>query len=75
MGELGRGGGKMERDAIIVVDRENGQGGHDSPQTISSARWTWRPEYKLRAGKVTEDVQVDYLANLMQTFRRGMEAR
>ena len=27
---------------------------------------TWRPEYKLRAGKVNEDVQVDYQANLMQ---------
>src|ERR1019366_2077963 len=27
MAELGRGGGKMERDAIIVVDRAEGKGG------------------------------------------------
>ena len=27
---------------------------------------TWKPEYKLLAGKSNEDVQVDYLANLQQ---------
>jgi len=26
----------------------------------------WRPEYKLRAGKIDENVQLDYLANLTQ---------
>ena len=65
MGELGRGGGKMERDAVIVVDREAGKGGKIRLNYLVGSV-AWRPEYKVRAGKVTEDVQVDYLANLMQ---------
>ena len=65
MGELGRGSGRMEREAIIVVDREDGKGGKVRLNYLVGSV-TWRPEYKLRAGKVNEDVQVDYLANLMQ---------
>lgn len=65
LGELGRGSGRMERDAIIVVDREAGKGGKIRLNYLVSAV-TWRPEYKVRAGKASEDVQVDYLANLMQ---------
>jgi len=65
IGELGRGSGKMERDAVIVVDRENGKGGKIRLNYLVSSV-TWRPEYKVRAGKVTEDVQIDYLANLTQ---------
>ncbi len=65
MAELGRGGGKVERDAVIVVDREAGQGGMIRLNYLV-ASVAWHPEYKVRAGKVNEDVQVDYLANLMQ---------
>ena len=65
MAELGRGGGKMERDAILVVDREAGKGGKVRLNYLVSAV-TWHPEYKVRAGKVTDDVQVDYQANLRQ---------
>jgi hypothetical protein len=65
MAELGRGGGKMERDAIIVVDREAGKGGKIRLNYLVGSV-TWRPEYKVRAGKATEQVQVDYQANLMQ---------
>src|ERR1051325_740595 len=65
MGELGRGGGKMERDAVIVVDREAGKGGKIRLNYLVGAV-AWRPEYKVRAGKAGEDVQLDYLANLMQ---------
>jgi hypothetical protein len=65
MTELGRGGGKVEREAVIVVDREAGQGGKVRLNYLVSSV-AWRPEYKVRAGKVNEDVQVDYLANLMQ---------
>ncbi len=65
MGELGRGPGKMDREAIIVVDRENGKGGKIRLNYLVGSV-TWRPEYKLRAGKVEEKVQVEYLANLMQ---------
>jgi Domain of unknown function (DUF4139)/N-terminal domain of unknown function (DUF4140) len=65
VGELGRGGGRMERDAVVVVDRTAGKGGTIRLNYLVSAV-TWRPEYKVRAGKVTEDVQLDYLANLKQ---------
>ena len=65
MGELGRGSGRMERDAIVVVDREAGKGGKIRLNYLVGAV-TWRPEYKVRAGKVGEDVLVDYQANLTQ---------
>ncbi|MBI2805995.1 MAG: mucoidy inhibitor MuiA family protein [Planctomycetes bacterium] len=65
MGELGRGSGRMERDAILVVDREKGKGGTVRLNYLVSSV-SWHPEYKVRAGKVDQDVQVDYLANLMQ---------
>ncbi len=65
LAELGQGSGRMERDAVIVVDREAGKGGTIRLNYLVSAV-TWRPEYKVRAGKVDEEVQVDYLANLMQ---------
>jgi hypothetical protein len=63
--ELGQGSGRMEREAVIVVDREKGQGGAIRLNYLVSSV-TWRPEYKVRAGKAGEDVQLDYLANLMQ---------
>ncbi len=65
MGELGKGSGRMEREAVIVVDREKAIGGKVRLNYLVSAV-AWRPEYKVRAGKANEDVQVDYLANLMQ---------
>jgi hypothetical protein len=65
MAELGQSGGKVERDAIIVVDREAGKGGIIRLNYLVGAV-TWRPEYKVRAGKANEDIQVDYQANLMQ---------
>jgi uncharacterized protein DUF4139 len=64
-GELGRGSGREERDAVIVVDRETGKGGTVRLNYLVGAV-TWRPEYKLRAGKINEKVEVDYLANLKQ---------
>jgi hypothetical protein len=65
MGELGSGSGREERDAVIVIDREAGKGGIVRLNYLVSAV-TWRPEYKLRAGKAGEDVEVDYQANLKQ---------
>src|SRR5262245_22116960 len=65
MAELGRGGGRMERDAVVVVDREAGKGGRIRLNYLVSGV-AWRPEYKVRAGKAAEDVQIDYLANLTQ---------
>jgi hypothetical protein len=65
MSELGGGGGRQERDAVVVVDREAGKGGRVRLNYLVSGV-TWRPEYKLRSGKMNEDVEVDYLANLKQ---------
>jgi hypothetical protein len=65
MAELGSGAGRMERDAVVVVDREAGKGGRVRLNYLVGAV-TWRPEYKLRAGKEHEDVQVDCLAGLRQ---------
>jgi hypothetical protein len=65
IGELGRGSGKMERDAVLVVDRESGKGGKVRLNYLVSSV-AWHPEYKVRAGKVDQDVQFDYLANLTQ---------
>ena len=45
--------------------RDPGKGGKVRLNYLVSAV-TWRPEYKVRAGKIAEDVQVDYQANLMQ---------
>ena len=65
MGELGAGSGKQERDAVVVVDREAAKGGKVRLNYLVGSV-TWHPEYKLRAGKATEDIQIDYLANLKQ---------
>ncbi|MBI2805996.1 MAG: DUF4139 domain-containing protein [Planctomycetes bacterium] len=65
MGELGGSGGKVEREAVIVVDRTAGAGGTIRLNYLVGAV-AWRPEYKVRAGKANEDVKLDYLANLMQ---------
>jgi len=66
MAELGNGSGRMERDAILTVDRELGKGGKVRLNYLVGAV-TWHPEYKLRAGKIDENVQLDYLANLKQS--------
>ncbi len=65
IGELGRGSGKMERDAILVVDREAGKGGKVRLNYLVGSV-AWHPEYKVRAGKVDENVKIDYLASLKQ---------
>src|SRR4029077_10231014 len=65
MGELGRGSGKMERDAILVVDREAGKGGKVRLNYLVSSV-AWHPEYKVRAGKIDDNVAIDYLASLKQ---------
>jgi hypothetical protein len=55
----------MEREAIIVVDREAGKGGKVRLNYLVGAV-AWHPEYKLRAAKEKEPVEIDYLANVMQ---------
>src|SRR5262245_61969112 len=62
--ELTAGTSKMERDAVIVVDRANGGGSVRLNYPVDAA--SWHPHYKLRAGKPDEPVQIDYLAALVQ---------
>src|SRR5262249_1340226 len=66
MKELGgRGTGRQERDAVIVVDREGGKGGKVRLNYLVN-EGRWHPEYKLRAGALNEQVRIDYLASLKQ---------
>src|SRR5262249_10013549 len=63
--ELTAGTTKMDRDAVIVVDRANGGGGKVRLNYLVDSA-SWRPHYKFRAGKADEPVQIDYLAALVQ---------
>jgi hypothetical protein len=58
-------GGKTEHDAVILLDKKN------APEAklrlnylVTSA--SWRPTYKLRAGKDKDPVALEYLAGLTQ---------
>jgi hypothetical protein len=64
LSEVTAGSTHTERDAIIVVDREQGGGTVRLNYLVGAV--SWQPQYKLRAGGVKEPVQVDYLASLKQ---------
>jgi hypothetical protein len=63
--ELTAGTSKMERDAVLVVERANGAGGTVRLNYLVDSAG-WQPQYKLRAGTAKEPVQLDYLASLVQ---------
>jgi hypothetical protein len=64
--EMSAGTSKTERDAVIVVDKSNAAPGKVRLNYLVDAA-SWRPQYKLRAGKELKDnVQVEYLAAIMQ---------
>jgi len=57
---------RTERDAVVVVERGNGVGGKVRLHYLVDQA-SWRPQYKLRAGKAAKDpVQVEFLAALIQ---------
>src|SRR6266545_2527929 len=63
---LTAGATRVERDAIIIVDRENGAGGTVRLNYLVD-RAGWQPQYKLRASAKGKDpVQIDYLAGVSQ---------
>ncbi|MFO0930566.1 MAG: mucoidy inhibitor MuiA family protein [Gemmataceae bacterium] len=66
LAQLTTGTSKVERDAVIVVDKgQNGGGKVRLNYLVASA--AWRPQYKLRAGKTTKDpVTLEYLAAVVQ---------
>ncbi len=66
MGQLSRGTSKTERDAIIVIDRDQSAKGAKVRLNYLVDAVSWKPQYKLRAGKGGEAVQIDYLASLVQ---------
>jgi hypothetical protein len=63
--DLTKGSTKEDRDAVITVDREVGNGGKIRLNYLVDAV-QWSPQYKLRAGKVGDTVQVDYMASMFQ---------
>jgi Domain of unknown function (DUF4139)/N-terminal domain of unknown function (DUF4140) len=65
LGELSSGSSKTERDAVIVIDRDNKAAGQVRLNYLVNLV-VWAPQYKLRAGKLNENVQIDYLASLIQ---------
>src|SRR5262249_43468953 len=56
---------RMERDALIVVDKASPAPGKVRLNYLVESA-SWKPQYKLRAGKDKEAVQVEYLAALVQ---------
>ncbi|MBI1916105.1 MAG: mucoidy inhibitor MuiA family protein [Planctomycetes bacterium] len=66
LGELTSGTSKVERDAIIVVDKANNAAGKVRLNYLVSSAG-WRPQYRFRAGKEEkESVQLEYLAGVIQ---------
>jgi uncharacterized protein (TIGR02231 family) len=66
LGEVNTGAPRSERDAVIIVDRTNGAAGKVRLNYLVTSA-SWRPQYKLRAGKAAKDpVQIEYLAALVQ---------
>ncbi len=66
MSQLSRGTSKTERDAVIVIDRDQSVKGAKVRLNYLVDAVSWKPQYKLRAGKNGESVQIDYLASLVQ---------
>ncbi len=65
LADLTAGSTRIERDAIVIVDRENGGGIVRLNYLVNRA--SWHPQYKLRAGATAkEQVQLDFLAGLTQ---------
>ncbi len=66
MRDLTSGTSKIERDAVVVVDKVQPGAGKVRLNYLVGAA-AWRPQYKFRAGKTNKDpVTVEYLAALVQ---------
>lgn len=63
---LTSGTSKIERDAVLVVDKVNGAAAKVKLNYLVTDA-VWRPQYKFRAGKTTKDpITVEYLAAMIQ---------
>jgi uncharacterized protein (TIGR02231 family) len=65
LGELAGGTQRVERDAVIVVDKQNAAAGKVRLNYLVG-KVHWRPQYKLRAGKDKDPVALEYLASVTQ---------
>ncbi len=66
LNELASGIARTERDAVIVVEKTRPAAGKVRLHYLVDAV-SWRPQYKLRAGKAAKDpVQLEYLAAVTQ---------
>jgi hypothetical protein len=64
--ELSAGTSRTERDAVIIVDKANAAAGKVRLNYLVDSA-SWRPQYKLRAGKDPKDnVSLEYLAAIVQ---------
>jgi hypothetical protein len=63
--ELAAGSSKTERDAVIVVDKKDAAAGKVRLNYLVDSA-SWRPQYKFRAGKDNDPVQLEYLAAVVQ---------
>jgi len=64
--DLTAGSSKVERDAVIVVEKVNAAPGKVKLNYLVSAA-SWKPQYKFRAGKdEKENVRLEYLAAVVQ---------
>jgi hypothetical protein len=65
LAELSAGTSRVERDAVIVVNKTRPQAGTIRlGYLVSSA--TWRPQYRLRGGPAAAGVRLEYLAAVVQ---------
>jgi hypothetical protein len=66
LNDLTSGTAKIERDAVLVVDKVNAPAAKVKLNYLVAAA-AWRPQYKFRAGKTAKDaVTVEYLAAVVQ---------
>jgi uncharacterized protein (TIGR02231 family) len=63
--ELASGSTKTEHDAVVVVDKQNAAPGKVRLHYLVNAA-SWRPQYKLRAGKAKDPIALEYLAAIEQ---------
>jgi hypothetical protein len=66
LAELTAGANRTLRDAVITVDKGDAAGAGKVRLNYLVGAATWNPQYKLRAGKEKDPVQLEYLAAIVQ---------
>ena len=65
LNELSAGASKTERDAVIVVDKEDPKAGQVRLNYLVGAA-TWHPQYRFHAGSEKDPINLEYLAAVEQ---------